>query len=419
MKQCPKCQANISDTAKFCVKCGCNIKKYEEEQAQVYFCPECGTKFSGGVFCPECGFDISSELKGQDATAENDAFGDGWLSDLESSSNANVAAMEAQKSKEQTEKALSAFEFEAHSDGTYTIIALKDKHALSITVPEGVVAIADHAFEGCEAFSISLPEGLLKIGNAAFKSSVDLSSINFPKSLISIGDEAFADCETLDIAIPESVRKVGEDVILNTVQDKKRKAELAKYQVGNIVSFGSYKHLTYPHGSYEKEVRDISWRVLKQEDDKALLFSEEALDIVPLNEKKTNTNWEKCTLRVWLNDKFINTAFNTSEREIILTTEVDNSYQHSHQQNLNNTFDKIFILSKKEVKDNIVCNRVEHSIGRNWWVRTAYAYHNDEFYWFSGEGEEAYYLTERESYPDYTDVNNCYGCVRPAMWIKI
>ena len=53
MKNCPKCQVSVSDTAKFCVKCGFNIKKFEEENAaRECFCPECGTKFSGGWVWP-------------------------------------------------------------------------------------------------------------------------------------------------------------------------------------------------------------------------------------------------------------------------------------------------------------------------------------------------------------------------------
>ena len=62
MKNCPKCQASVSDTAKFCVKCGFNMKKHEQEVQKEYFCGECGTKFSGGTFCPECGYDVSKDL---------------------------------------------------------------------------------------------------------------------------------------------------------------------------------------------------------------------------------------------------------------------------------------------------------------------------------------------------------------------
>ena len=61
MRKCPKCNANISDTAKFCVKCGCNIRQYEEEFVE-HICPECGVKFSGGYNCPECGHNIKSDM---------------------------------------------------------------------------------------------------------------------------------------------------------------------------------------------------------------------------------------------------------------------------------------------------------------------------------------------------------------------
>ena len=417
MKQCPKCQANISDTAKFCVKCGCNIKKYEEEQAQVYFCPECGTKFSGGVFCPECGCDVRNELNGQPAPAETtDPFGDDWLSDLESSSNMDVATMQAQKSKEQMEKALSSFEYESHSDGTYTIVALKDKHALNITVPVGVVAIADRAFEGCEAFNISLPEGLLKIGNAAFKNSADLSSINLPQSLITIGDEAFAECEMLDIQIPDSVRKVGKDAILNTVQDKKRKAALAKYQVGNIVTFGSYKKaIRYASGKvdYEDNITPIEWIVLQQEGEKALLISNRILDFKPFNNRRVDVTWETCTLRSWLNDEFLNNAFNRDEREKIMNTNVVAERWDYGCDPGNNTIDKIFLLSYSEVK---IYFGGEELYGTDWWLRTPYL--KDCF--LVGTNN-AMSLRVKGNTDDpahyYVDTRNI--AVRPAMWIKI
>ena len=62
MKECPKCKVLVADTAKFCIKCGFNIKNHEEENSK-YFCPECGTEFSDGKFCPECGYNIESEIK--------------------------------------------------------------------------------------------------------------------------------------------------------------------------------------------------------------------------------------------------------------------------------------------------------------------------------------------------------------------
>lgn len=73
MKICPECQAKIIDNSKFCVKCGFNIKKFEEENAtSEYFCPDCGTKFSGGYFCPECGYNIRLDIVNNESDLDAD-----------------------------------------------------------------------------------------------------------------------------------------------------------------------------------------------------------------------------------------------------------------------------------------------------------------------------------------------------------
>lgn len=413
MKQCPNCHTNISDTAKFCVKCGFNVKKYEEEQAQEHFCPECGTKFSGGMFCPECGFNISTELSAQPASPETDTFGDGWLSALESRSNDEVTNMKAQEAKELVEKALAAFDYEAHADGTYTVVALKDKHALNITVPAGVIAIADHAFEGCEAFAITLPDGLLKIGNASFKGATDLANINLPQSLLSIGDEAFAACMALDIEIPASVRKVGQNAMFDTIPDKKRKAELAKYQVGNIITFGSYKKAIRWNGTkcfYEDDATPIEWIVLRQEDEKALVLSKRVLEFKKFHESKTNVTWETSTLRSWLNDDFFNTAFSSAEQAKIESRNVPaDKYEYGSFPG-KPTVDKIFLLSFRELSEHF---KEEAVYGTQWWLRTP----RSELYFLIGTNDSICTNYANKS-PDYRSVDTRLG-VRPAMWIDI
>ena len=227
MKQCPKCQANISDTAKFCMECGCNIKKYEEEQAQpkARFCPECGTEIPRGSFCPECGYDIGKEQSAAAEPSVTDTFGDAWLSDIESSTSADMVNLKAQRSKMDMEQALAAFEYEEHTDGTYTITGLKDKTLLKVMIPEGVEAIGDRVFEGSEIISAELPEGLLKIGNRSFANCAFLNRILLPDSLMFVGNEAFADCSLLDIVLPASVRNVGNDAMKNTLLELKQQAE--------------------------------------------------------------------------------------------------------------------------------------------------------------------------------------------------
>ena len=52
MATCPKCNGQISDTAKFCKHCG---NKIEQKPAFV-FCEECGAKIEANApFCEECG----------------------------------------------------------------------------------------------------------------------------------------------------------------------------------------------------------------------------------------------------------------------------------------------------------------------------------------------------------------------------
>ncbi len=63
MKNCPQCGAPIKDTAKFCMKCGCNLAQYEAAHAGGIFCPECGARLEeGALFCPEYGRKLKEAL---------------------------------------------------------------------------------------------------------------------------------------------------------------------------------------------------------------------------------------------------------------------------------------------------------------------------------------------------------------------
>lgn len=101
-------------------------KKYEEENTlKDAVCSECGNKVNSFV----------------DLMQDGDYFNDEWLSDLKRVTASNVIQPKAQNTREQTKKLLSAYEYEEHMDGTYTIIGLADKNALSIIIPEGVKSI--------------------------------------------------------------------------------------------------------------------------------------------------------------------------------------------------------------------------------------------------------------------------------------
>jgi hypothetical protein len=64
-------------------------------------------------------------------------------------------------------------------------------------------------------------------------------------------------------------------------------------------------------------------------------------------------NYEYSTIRKWLNETFCNTAFNELQKQIILTTTVDNSFAgtgyNGDKYGCENTEDKIFLLSAQEI----------------------------------------------------------------------
>jgi hypothetical protein len=68
-----------------------------------------------------------------------------------------------------------------------------------------------------------------------------------------------------------------------------------------------------------------------------------------------NNNYEESDIRAWLNADFMNTAFNDIQKQIIATTLVKNDkegtgYGESARFYGNNTNDKVFLLSRVEVK---------------------------------------------------------------------
>ena len=82
---------------------------------------------------------------------------------------------------------------------------------------------------------------------------------------------------------------------------------------------------------------------------KALLLSKYGLNAKLYNETYVSVTWEECTLRTWLNEKFLNKAFTAQEQAEILMTNVDNSSSQGYYEwstsGENNTQDKIFLLS--------------------------------------------------------------------------
>ncbi|MBP3426645.1 MAG: hypothetical protein J6M47_00090 [Clostridia bacterium] len=110
-------------------------------------------------------------------------------------------------------------------------------------------------------------------------------------------------------------------------------------QVGEFYLLGSYEQ----DNNLENGAEPIEWRVLKIEGDEALIISKYALDARPYNDTVTYSNWSKCTLRTWLNEEFLNTAFTAEEQQQLITKELKNWEDVK-------TTDTVFLLDNDQAK---------------------------------------------------------------------
>ena len=117
--------------------------------------------------------------------------------------------------------------------------------------------------------------------------------------------------------------------------------------IGDTIDFGAYEQ----DNNLENGPEAIEWEVLDIRDGKALLLSRKVLDCRPYNDEFTEVTWEDCSLRSWLNTTFFDSAFSTSDADIIIETDVINDDNQAYDTaGGDNTKDKIFLLSLDEIK---------------------------------------------------------------------
>lgn len=67
----------------------------------------------------------------------------------------------------------------------------------TVTLPEGLVYLADNAFSNSSIASVTFPSTLETIGTQAFYSCSNLESVSIPATVQTLGDQAFQQCENL------------------------------------------------------------------------------------------------------------------------------------------------------------------------------------------------------------------------------
>ena len=187
-----------------------------------------------------------------------------------------------------------------------------------------------------------------------------------------------------------------------------------KYKVGKSVTFGNYAD--------EK----IEWKVLSVGEDKALLITKDVIEYKKYNEKDIEVTWQTCTLRKWLNNEFMNLAFDEEETEQILKTTVQPHKNPGYITKQGDpTQDKVFLLSIQETNQyftnadercckpsNTVRNKrvyVRNNGNCSWWLRSVGLYQN-----FAVCVNDRGRVDEGGNGVSYDDIG-----VRPALWINL
>ena len=218
-------------------------------------------------------------------------------------------------------------------------------------------------------------------------------------------------------------------ILLKTVIiPKQRINKIKTANVGDIIVFGAYEQ----DNDTSNDKEDIEWLVLAKEDNKILVISDKALDCKPYNQSRDYVTWETCSLRKWLNNDFINSAFSDDEKAMIPTVTVSADKNPEYDTDPGNaTQDQVFLLSIVEARKYFASSEARMC------VPTAYAIFNGLYtssrYSKDGEGTCLWWLrspgynqisaarvNNDGSVDEYSyDVDCDNYAVRPAMWISI
>lgn len=201
-------------------------------------------------------------------------------------------------------------------------------------------------------------------------------------------------------------------------------AEANSYATGSIVTFGSYEQDNNPDNGKEP----VQWIVLQSDGDRAFLISQYCLDAHPYNTDFVPMTWEKCTLRIWLNNTFMNELFSAEEQAQILPVTVVNENNPNYgTYGGKDTVDQIYLLSVGEAYQYFPEEAgrqalpTAYAIARGayvnetsgntwWWLRTAGVRRIDA----SGVRQDG-----RISGYGSRDVYRPSGAIRPVLWIQI
>ena len=92
-----------------------------------------------------------------------------------------------------------------------------------------------------------------------------------------------------------------------------------KQKILPIFAGTTFQFGTYPYDA-SGSIKPINWHVFALSIDKrfAILYSEDIIDCRPYHESFSETNWDNSSIRYWLNNTFLKSAFSESEQAAMI-----------------------------------------------------------------------------------------------------
>ena len=197
---------------------------------------------------------------------------------------------------------------------------------------------------------------------------------------------------------------------------------------------------TITMGYYGNE--EIEWIVLDYDPytDQALVISKYCLDAIPYHAGSTYGSWENSTLRRWLNNAFIGTAFSPSEQDRIVLTHLTNPDNPDFDvDGGNDTDDRIFLLSYEEAvyyfpsQNSRKCQPTAYCLEQGCYDPVKWAEEHNEicepeavgytWWWLRTPGKDSSLtcnvLAKGIASSRGASQTSGEGTIRPAMWIRL
>lgn len=231
--------------------------------------------------------------------------------------------------------------------------------------------------------------------------------------------EAISAFEALD-GYKDSVNKIEECNV--NIYGEEVWNKVKSVNVGDVYKFGSYEQDNNKSNGQE----DIEWLVLEKDGTKILVVSKYALDCKPYNTSYTDVTWETCTLRKWLNNDFLGSAFSANEKAMIPTVTVSADKNPDYNTNPGNAMqDQVFLLSITEANKYFSsdsarqCKPTDYAVANGAWESDS----GNCWWWLRSPGGSqnfaAIVYNDGDVYEGGGDVDHGDSAVRPALWIDL